>query len=384
MRHIIFVPIVILVFTGLLFAQRGGNVPDKIPSADMNFSLGRQFSPISSQWQNNVNVNFSGGELRKTLTQFANSQKLGFFLDRRIDPGTEVTFSASGITVEKVFQDIAKSLNCSFVNLGQSAYFVPKGEELRFFRVQLIVACQFPAYYQQAETISGGGNSRKTANIFKSIPLKTNKLDTPQEVLQKVAKNAGIRIENIEAVPHDLLDELDLPSLSCCEVFTLLLFGFDLTYTFSADSNSIRIEPIPGNLDEVTAKLSQKVDFPSGLTGPKNVEEANKSRNQDNFATKTSSGSGSDKQGKSSSTPLSKRRFTIEVKDQAANDLLNSFSNTLDFTLEIDSGINQATLNKRISFELKNATFDQLMKAVLDPINCKYKLSGKKIIISEK
>ncbi|MFM7040506.1 MAG: hypothetical protein ACKO2L_22595 [Planctomycetaceae bacterium] len=67
----------------------------------------------------------------------------------------------------------------------------------------------------------------------------------PAELLAIAARDAGIRITNPEAIPHDVWDSAELPAMSFPELACLVLNQFDLFPELDATAAEIRIVPVP-------------------------------------------------------------------------------------------------------------------------------------------
>ncbi len=190
--------------------------------------------------------------------------------------------------------------------------------------------------------------------LTQKIRLKTKRLDTPREILQGIAKKLRLDIASLNLIPHDLWPELDLPETTAYELLSLLSIGFDAT--FEIREQKIAFVPIPENLP-LTVRKS-----PEPKTG------STKSTTKD--------------------VPLSRQRFQrVEVKNKTLTEFFQYLSESLDLQVEIDKkAIREKGIDpdQRISFQLEQADIHELLRAALDPVDCTYQLSGKKLRISPK
>ncbi len=310
-----------------------------------------QPSGSNAAWEKQVRIKFSGSELRDAVRRFAESQKVGFFLDRRVDPNQPLEFESSNCSVEETFFRLAESLDLGFCRIGSVGYLGPKEAALKLQKL-------LPIQQERCSQLPP-----RLGRLF-SEPVDWNirRLETPRDILQKFAEERSLRWTNLDRLPHDLWPETQLERLSFGELITLVLIGFDLTYAFSSERMQLTIIEFPENWDAA---------LPSAAGGP---------------ATRSEPGR---KEGKTTNKdiPLSRKRFTIQVKEQSASDLLSTFAERLDLKLEIDENSLKKkgiSLETKVSFDLQEATANELFRAVLQPIDCKFVLKGKTLEVSAK
>ena len=288
-----------------------------------------------------VSVRFSGSELRDTLSQYASTQRIGFLLDRRVDPGLPLDFEARNLSVPEMLTRLADRMNLGFCQVGEIAYIGPKEAAVKLERILAVKRQALPNTPAAARRA-----------LTQKIQLKTEKLDTPQEILQRVAQRMRTRIENLDRLPHDLWPELDFPEADAYELLSVLLIGFDLT--FEVSDRGITFVPLPDNLPIVSGAKS----------GPPKTKPPS-----------------------SQSVPLAKQRFQLELKEITVREVLQYYSNNLDLQINIDEKALQEkgiSLEQRISFQLNQADIHELLRSTLDPVGCTYQLTGKKVRVFPK
>ena len=300
----------------------------------------------TAYWEETVDVRFSGTELRDTLQQYAKIQRIGFLLDRRADPGIPLEFTAQKVSGAEMLTRLADQTNLEFCRVGEIAYLGPKDAAEKLRRI-----CALKRQSLPRESTA----SRRM--LTQKIPLQTKKLDTPQEILQVVAKKMRTKIVNLDLIPHDLWPELDFPEADAYEVLSILLIGFDLT--FQIDESGVTFVPLPDDLPEATALVAE--------TKP--------------ATSKTPS-------SPSKNGSLDKQRFQmVEVKNKTVDEILQYFSSHMDLQITVDEKALQKkgiSLDKRISFQRDEADIHELLQATLDPVGCTYQLSGKKLRVFPK
>ena len=292
-----------------------------------------------------ANVRFSGIKLRETLTQYARTQRIGFLLDRRIDPGLLLEFEARNVSGLEMFTLLASQMELGFCRVGEIAYLGPKDAAVKLERV----------LFFERQSLSNRSLAARRV-LTQKIRLKTEKLETPQEILQRLAQRMRTKIENLDHIPHDLWPELELPETNAYELLSLLLIGFDLTFEIS--DRGITFVPVPDNLPVV----------PETETGRSGAVQASK-------------------RPTTASPTLKDLRFQLEIKNKTVNEVLRSLADNLDLQLEIDEKVLQEkgiTLEKRISFQRDQADIHALLQATLDPVECSYQLTGKRLSVLPK
>ncbi len=209
--------------------------------------------PLEDALSQKTTVIWSNIPLRKAIEGLSQSQKVAILLDRRIDPDQKIELSLENVTLADGLKQIASRLGAGATMLGPAAYFGPAATAARLRTVAAL-------RQQEAEKLPDAIRARWTA----PRDWKWDDLAAPRDLLIALAQEAGATILNSQSVPADLWAHADLPPLTLPQRFTLLLAQFDLTYEFSADGRSIRIVPIPENLQIETAAESPR-DKPAAV-----------------------------------------------------------------------------------------------------------------------
>lgn len=322
-----------------------------IPLDGPLFSQGREHARPDSPWNAMVGIEFSGGEIREELTRFAKNQKLHFFLDRRVDPGLVLQIRVPLSPIGDVFSELARSVELEFCEIGHIAYFGPPGSVAKLQGSRFLIR-------ERMEELS-----LKTQLAFQQpIALKIRKLETPREILLKLADRMKISILNPEVIPHDHWPELDFSNIRGCDLLSLLLVGFDATYEISRDGTRIRIVPIPVN---ITERFPMESVFAPDSKDRKTPPSASKSR---------------ESAGK-------EKRLAGEFKNAKISDILKKLADSQGLELKIDSetlakkGI---SLEQTLTLKFQDKTTEQLIRQVLNPIGCVHKIESDRIIITAK
>ena len=278
-------------------------------------------------WKREASVHWSSVPLGEVLERFGETQNIGVFLDRRVDPSRVVEFKASRRPLSALLDELAASLDLGCCRFDSIAYIGPKPA------AQALAARQTP-----------------TAPVLRRrMPLEIPFLSAPKEILEQLADTNGLRFSNLDRLPHDLWPERHLPPTPLFRLCDLLLIGFDATAELEADGRTLRIVPV------------KRPITPS-------VDTAVKSETQTPLPT----------------VPLAQRRFTLTIKDQELDAILRSLSERIGLQLEIDEASfakKNVTPRQRVSFEAKNATAVELFRGILSPHKLEFTIQGDTIRI---
>jgi hypothetical protein len=192
---------------------------------------------------------------------------------------------------------------------------------------------------------------------------------------------------NEEAIPHDLWPAVNLPPLTAVDRLTILLAGFNLTYTIGGTAREIRIVPFP---ETVTLELTYPLELvpetmrtrvasrfpalslerrPDGLLVSGTWEEHRQLKRL--LAGRTP--------GTESHLQEGEEAYTLRVK-ASARKLIATVSSQLGLQLEIDPSITEK-LDEHISVEVDQVPAEELLEAIVAPIGLDYRLNGQLLTI---
>jgi hypothetical protein len=181
-----------------------------------------------------LNVRWSSNPLRRALANLSRSQKVAIFLDRRVDPDQEVTFSAQAVTMRQFLDDLAERLGQGISHIGPVVYVGPK-------ETAAVLATVTQLRDEETKSLPAAVRSR----LQRAVPVKWPELTTPRELIEGFAIDFGMRVDGVETLPHDLWPEVDLPPLTFAQRMSLLLAGFHQTFSYDQDGSTIRLTPMP-------------------------------------------------------------------------------------------------------------------------------------------
>jgi hypothetical protein len=324
-----------------------------------------------------VGITWKGLPLREALEGLGQAQQIAVVLDRRIDPNQAVDFECQAEPLDGALRQLAAGIDADAVRIGPAVFIGPRGEADRIATSALL-------RQDEVNRLPKAQQSRWTAATEWSWP----QLATPLELLEKLARENQIRFEGLEQIPHDLWPATDLPPMAVYDRLSLLLAGFGMTYALEADGQAARIVPVPA-----TVKVQATYTVPRETTRDSDEllasfrREFPKARLQRRGNQLILEGTwrehhqlqsliGSDKSARPQG-PL-EQRYTLRVENKAVGSIARQLAQKLDRRLEVDPRATDS-LRKLVSFEVKDATREGLLKAVFDPAGLQFTVDEQRI-----
>jgi hypothetical protein len=204
------------------------------------------------RWQNGVSLrermeksigpvgySWTGASLRFALDSLSRTDdvRVAMFLDRRIDPDYKLTTAIAERPFQEALEEIAKVAGVGVSQIGPVVYFGPSATT---GRLRTLVALRREDARRLPNAIERAYTRLK--------PCKWEELATPRDLVTELATEASAQVAALELIPHDLWAGVDLPSLSLSDRLTLVLAGFDLTFSIEDDGATIRIVRMPAEV----------------------------------------------------------------------------------------------------------------------------------------
>lgn len=291
---------------------------------------------LRSPWKTRISVQWSGTPLRESLDRLAESYSFRFFLDRRIDPSLKLVFEAKNEPLEQALPRLAAAHGLGCRILSGTAYLGPEEFAARLPGLLAV-------HRRRIEELP------PTPRRFyrETVAIESPLLGTPKEILTALARRGNIVWKELDTLPHDLWNKTRLLG-TVEELLTILLIGFEKS--FEPNDDGIAVAALPQDLPTEAARNT--TDRPTTRQAkPKATEKI----------------------------PLARRRFTLRVEEQPLETLLHGLADRLELELKL----NQKSLadknvapDRRVSFEVKNATAAELLHAVLRPLGLQFRIRG--------
>lgn len=314
-------------------------------------------SPISVSWQQ--------AHLRSHLMHFARSQQLAIVLDRRVDPNQKLDVVVKNVSIEQFLLRIAQATGTKFCRFGDCYYLGPPENAQRLLGISAMLS---------------RGRQRKQNFLSRSAAMWWPSLTTPQEVLQRLSLENDFEIKGIDSIEHDLMSALSIPPMRLDMRMVLLLSQFDCWFKQNKSTNAISIIAPPKNLKaslrmrdydadkELLKRLRAtapsckiaKTKRTITITGP--TQELEMARNVviESFEPQMRS--------------LNEKRFQLNVENKRGL-IIKAVAEQLAMELQIAEDC-EDILGDVITVEVKDATVEALMDAILRNTQCGYSQDG--------
>jgi len=316
--------------------------------------------------------------LRTALASFSRARKVALIIDRRVDPGQFVSLKFTNATGAEVLARVAADRELGFCFFGPVAYFAPRSTTDRIRTVGEL----------RREELRGLG-AGVAKKYLASKRAAWDDFATPRDLLSELGEENRFEIVGLDQIPHDLWAAADLPALSVCDRLTLILTQFDLTFNTARDGSSVTLVPMPEHPllvrdypggrqpDELVAKWSQLL--PDSRFKVVHGRIYVQGRLEDHERIGASRRPPQPKTPDSPPPDLDRTRFKTNASNQPLKKVLAQFASQLKLQLKLDRPAFESagvSLDQLISFNVEDATFDQLMDAILRPVGCTWRREG--------
>lgn len=342
----------------------------------------------AAEWNRSLSAVFENAELRAVLKQLGPDRGLAVILDRRIDPNQPVKFSLQQEPLLTGLDRFASSRQAHVVLSENVAYFGPT-DRARWLRTMIA----------QSEIAMTADNGRRPLTMRKTIAW--DDLATPREILEQTATAFNLHIEKMDKVPHDLWAAATLPNVTPAEALSLVLIQLDLGWTWAPEERRVTLVPWqPPEFIERTyqprgkATIASLMDqwrkqWPELSLTAQAKDIVVRGRVEDHeLVAKSLSGTKPVANTKTGvpPTPLSQRRFTLNEKNVPVRAVLQELEKSgaeLDFDADqlTASGVD---LNRAVAVDVKKATIEEFLQAILGPVNAVATVDGLTISIRPK
>lgn len=340
--------------------------------------------PFSARWEHVA--------LRTILNRIGSVRNLAILLDRRVDPTREMSVSADGEELLR-FLDRVAAKNSADVHVVGNTVFIGTGASTG--KLRTLVA------RRQGELLndSNGHPHRRQLELTRPTTISWDDLTTPTDVLGRIADHFELTIENPQELPHDLWAAALIPEASASELLSLVLIQFDQTFEWADNGTRIRIVPIPQRViverrhfpprdttpGEALASWRKAIPGVDGtiignhilLSGTVEQHEAiERLRRPESISARPT-------RAAPRPSSLSRERFNLRT-NATVSALMKKLSEpgNSQVLFEYDEAELRAagiSLDTRVSFELKNATAEQLLHAMFDPLEIAFELDDRTV-----
>ncbi len=291
-----------------------------------------------------VDILWAENPLRQAVQNLSQARRVAVLVDRRVDPGQKLNLSLRDVSLESALQTIAKSRDLGMARLGSVIYLGPPSSAERLGAV----AAAF-----EKELLHQPPAVKRTYRQTRRLLWAD--FAAPRDLLAQLAAENGLEIANLDAVPHDLWAEADLPPLSLVDRLTLIAVQFDLMFNVSDRGVRLELVPIPKELPRLS----------------KNTRAAVAPRHPP----KPAAGS--------ALPPIAR----VSVQEKPLGPVLEQLAKQLHLELKIDRQAIAAagvSLDQRVSLQVENVSVDELLERLLESSGLKFERRQRVVEISPK
>ena len=350
---------------------------------------------VAKAWAQTLSVTWDGVELGAAVEGVSRQQGVPVLLDRRIDRSRRVSLTVADKTVRELLEEAVVFSRAESSLVGEVLYLGPP-ERARWLRS--VVEVRSDEFSRMFPLIAR-----------KRRPLVWEDVSEPAELVATWAREAGVTVRNLAAIPHDLWPAFPatetVPELSFVEGASLLLVGFDLVIAWQPDAATPTVElvPFPDRVD-----VTRRFPVPRGQAAGRLVDRARvefSERELDLRSDKTqlvatgrvehleelerwlAEPGGVTRPGSNPVKPvedINAKRFTLAIKDVPLKALLETLSKNPDAKLVFDvtepelanAGV---MFDRRISIDVKAATVDELLAAIGKELGLTFEREGRRV-----
>jgi hypothetical protein len=321
-------------------------------------------------------ITWSEKPLRGALERLVETQHVAIMLDRRIDPDQRVDFTARDVALESIVQAIAQRHQAAVCQVGAVLYVGPAA-------TTRVLPTLVAREREKTQSLSAMARSRLSQASAWSWP----RMSTPRELVEQLEQEYRVKINGKENVPHDLWPAVQLPPLGFIEKLSLVLAGFHVTFELSTTGDSVRLAAMPSDAAVErrytprgdVAKLAEELtrQFPDAKISAvgRNLVVDGRAEVHDAVERLLAG-----QRVASGTRPTGSRQvFTLTLENKPVGGVMRALGKQLGRSVNLDDVKAQSRLTKEISVSVKEATLDELLRAVLEPAGLKFEIQGETI-----
>ena len=298
---------------------------------------------LRQQLREEVTITWEERGLRSGLQRLSEVYGIAIFLDRRIDPGLPINAAASQQPLQSFLQQVASEAHGGITAIGPVVYVGP-----------LETTSQLTAMAAARRQEIGKLSNEAKARLLHVASWQWDELAQPRQLLDELASQANVKIENAAAIPLDLWPAINLPPLAWSDRLTLLLAGFGLTFEVDQAGATARL---------VSATIHPAVEANSNAAAAPAPTNRTAKPNKNAKESK-----GNDK------------LYTLTVENRAAAEVVALIAKNIGKEVQADTAVREA-LTQKVKFTVKDATLDYLMEMTLKPLGLRYRLTEQALVI---
>lgn len=350
----------------------------------VEFQTGQRFQ---TELDRTLSASWANVELRDLLRKIGDERRVAILLDRRIDPTVQLPLNLTNSSLREGVRDLARLIGAD-ISVAEPVVFV--GPHSATQRLRTLIELRSSELASREVSIP----EKRRLELSARHAVIWQDLDSPTEIVQRIADRYRLTIGHLDLLPHDLWAANTLPSVTVAEALSLVLIQFDLTFVWTGrveDGAGQGIElvsaperpvlekrhRVKGRTAAEALKLVQKY-------GPELSEKTAKSvtldgselvvnglREDHEAVTALLSGSATKRPDAATGIkPIQQRLFTLKI-DRVPTRVLMKKLEESEIVFEYDAEQLTAAgidLDQPIKLEVEKAAAANFFKAVFDPL----------------
>lgn len=347
-----------------------------------------------------VSVDLDAAEIRPALARFSENRRLAIVLDRRFDPSLEVRLQADQQPPLQILNQVLATQGGAACVLGDAVYLGPRAAVAR---ARTLVALR------NDELTAGESKlpDRRRFELARRVAWSWDDLETPRDILERIAETYRLEVDGIEQLPHDLWAAARIPKSGVAEILALVLLQFDLSFEWTPTpggepAGGIRIGPLPERLSlrreyapppelsAAAAAAAWRERFPElviTVDGKRLLVDGRLEDHEELVASQKPAPATAVQtaaQPAPGGDPLRRNRFTLKLREAPLRALFNTLSRNRDTQLQFEyaEDFPAEALDFRVSLDVREATIDTLLHAALRETDLAFERTGRTVRVS--
>ncbi len=348
---------------------------------------------VSASWENI--------ELRAILNRLQNQYQTAVLLDRGINPNQTLNVDLNYQPLSAGLNQVAIEASARLSIVGNILYIGPINRMTKLRTLEVL----------RSEELEELLPKNQVQSLKRKTTVHWNDLDEPRQIVKELATRAEVAVQNLEAIPHDLWATGTLPDAAFTEALSLILIQYDLTFAWNADASQIRLVPVPETVAVERPYApqggpSQRASLGSwerylnnasklweqqhpGMTCKADAEQHRlliSGTIEQHEALAGGNGAPPPNPADQKFPPLSKRLFTLKLKNTPASALLKKLEESgVKFQFDkAQLAAKNIDLDQPISLNVNKAKAEEFFRAICDPLGLKFRYSHLTVTLEPK
>jgi hypothetical protein len=225
-------------------------------------------------------------------------------------------------------------------------------------------------------------------------PWRWPRFAEPRQLALELAREAGVELLGAERIPHDLWPAADLPPLSWIDRLTLLAAQFDLTVQMADEGRRVALVDLPAKV--VLARTYVAPRDPAGtarrwaealpsadveLAGGK-IRVEGRLEDHEYLEARLRAAP-----ARRTTVTAGEKTYQLSVESAALDKVVDQLARQIDLEVMWDRPAIEAAgipINQLVSRQIRDATLDELLGAVLGDTGLSFDRTGRKVVIRPK